>query len=237
MHLSSFFLYYLLLPMLGKVSFLKPRPKMSTVRLLYFNHFSYFRAFQSCNTHTRMYFLPNDRLSCSVSGTFKSQLEYQSPWTICSNNCLLFPLLLLITLYCNHPLVFMTVSIDSGASFVAQWVKHPPAMWETWVWSSGQEVPLEKEMATHSSTLAWKIPWTEEPGRLYSPWGCKESHMTEQLHFRWFYPQIKPHMAILPQHRLSRVSARKLEQAWIKKKKNHIMCVSMTASNACHGIF
>ena len=55
------------------------------------------------------------------------------------------------------------------ASLVAQTVKHLPAMWETWVQSLGQKVdPLEKEMATHSSTLAWKIPWTEEPGRLQS---------------------------------------------------------------------
>ena len=45
-------------------------------------------------------------------------------------------------------------------------VKHPPAMWETWVQSLGQEDPLEKEMATHSSILAWEIPWTEEPGKL-----------------------------------------------------------------------
>ena len=45
-------------------------------------------------------------------------------------------------------------------------VKNLPAMWETWVRSLGQEDPLEKEMATHSSTLAWKIPWTEEPSRL-----------------------------------------------------------------------
>ena len=47
-------------------------------------------------------------------------------------------------------------------------VKHLPAMWETWVQSLGWEDPLEKETATHSSTLAWKIPWTEEPGRLQS---------------------------------------------------------------------
>ena len=47
-------------------------------------------------------------------------------------------------------------------------VKCLPTMWEAWVQSLGQEVPLEKEMATHSSTLAWKIPWTEEPGRLQS---------------------------------------------------------------------
>ena len=51
-------------------------------------------------------------------------------------------------------------------SLAAQRVKRLPAMWETWVQSPGWEDPLEKEMATHSSTLAWKIPWTEEPGRI-----------------------------------------------------------------------
>ena len=54
------------------------------------------------------------------------------------------------------------------ASQVVQKLKRLPAMWETWVRGLGQEDPLEKEMATHSSTLAWKIPWTEEPGRLQS---------------------------------------------------------------------
>ena len=53
-----------------------------------------------------------------------------------------------------------------GASVVAQTVKHLPAIQETWVQSLGWEDPLEKEMAIHSSTLAWKIPRTEEPGRL-----------------------------------------------------------------------
>ena len=53
-------------------------------------------------------------------------------------------------------------------TLVAQMVKRLPAMRETWVRSLGREDPLEKEMATHSSTLAWKIPWTEEPGRLQS---------------------------------------------------------------------
>ena len=47
-------------------------------------------------------------------------------------------------------------------------VKHLPTMWETQVQSLGWEDPLEKKMATHSSTLAWKIPWTEERGRLQS---------------------------------------------------------------------
>ena len=50
----------------------------------------------------------------------------------------------------------------TGASLVAQRIKHLPAMWETWVQSLGQEDPLEKEMVTHSSTLAWKMPWTED---------------------------------------------------------------------------
>ena len=54
------------------------------------------------------------------------------------------------------------------ASLVAQLVKCLPAVQETWVWSLGREDPLEKEMATHSSTLAWTIPWMEEPGRLQS---------------------------------------------------------------------
>ena len=53
-------------------------------------------------------------------------------------------------------------------SLVAQTVKHLPTMWETQVLSLGQEDPLEKEIATHSSTLSWKIAWTEEPGRLQS---------------------------------------------------------------------
>ena len=50
---------------------------------------------------------------------------------------------------------------------------------EMWVQSLGREDPLEKEMATHSSILAWEIPWTEELDGLYSPWGRKESDITE----------------------------------------------------------
>ena len=57
-------------------------------------------------------------------------------------------------------------------------VKDLPAMWETQVQSLGWEDPLEKGMATHCSILAWRIPWTEEPGG-YSPWGHKESDMTK----------------------------------------------------------
>ena len=53
-------------------------------------------------------------------------------------------------------------------SLVAQMVKSLPAVQETWVQSLGREDPLEKEMATHSRILAWRIPWTEEPGGLQS---------------------------------------------------------------------
>ena len=59
---------------------------------------------------------------------------------------------------------------------MAQTVKHLPAMRETWVRSLGQEDPLEKEMATHSSTLAWKIPWTEEPCKLQSTGSQRVGH-------------------------------------------------------------
>ena len=62
---------------------------------------------------------------------------------------------------------------------MAQTVKNVTAMWETQVQSLGQEGPLDKEMATHSSILAWRIPWTEEPGRIYSTWSGKESDTTE----------------------------------------------------------
>ena len=53
-----------------------------------------------------------------------------------------------------------------GDSLVVQTEKNPPAKWETWVRSLGWEDPLEKEMVTHYSVLAWEIPWTEKPGRL-----------------------------------------------------------------------
>ena len=62
------------------------------------------------------------------------------------------------------------------ASLVAQTVKCLPAMWDTRVWSLGREDSLEKEMATHSSTLAWKIPWTEEPCRLQSTGSQRVRH-------------------------------------------------------------
>ena len=62
------------------------------------------------------------------------------------------------------------------ASLVAQRLKHLPPLWETPVQSLGREDPLEKETATHSSILAWSIPWVEEPGRLQSTGSQRVEH-------------------------------------------------------------
>ena len=61
---------------------------------------------------------------------------------------------------------------------MAQMVKNPPGMWQTQVRSLGQEDPLEEDMATHSSILAWRTPWTEESGGPHSLWGRKELDTT-----------------------------------------------------------
>ena len=65
---------------------------------------------------------------------------------------------------------------NARASLVAQRIKHLPAMQETWVQSLGWKDPLEKEVATHSSILAWRIPWTEEPGGLQSTGSQRVRH-------------------------------------------------------------
>ena len=65
---------------------------------------------------------------------------------------------------------------------MAQMVKHLPTMWETQVQSLGQEDSLEKEVATHSGTLAWKIPWVEEPGGIAGSYGSSISRFLRNLH-------------------------------------------------------
>ena len=75
---------------------------------------------------------------------------------------------------CISPSVLF--SCHSMASLVAQRLKHLPAMQETQVRFLGQEDSLEKEMATHSSILAWRIPWMEEPGRLQSTGSQRVGH-------------------------------------------------------------
>ena len=73
-----------------------------------------------------------------------------------------------MTIYSLDVILFPILNQSIEASLVAQMVKCLPTMWETGVQSLGREDLLEKEMATHSSILAWKIPWTKEPGRLQS---------------------------------------------------------------------
>ena len=85
-------------------------------------------------------------------------------------------------------------------SLVAQTVKNLPAVQETGVQSLGLEDPLEKGMATHSIILAWRIPWTEEPGG-YSPWGHKELDTTECLTLSLFHSLLENKLHIFRIHR------------------------------------
>ena len=80
----------------------------------------------------------------------------------------------------------MWLQDNGGTSLVAQRLKHLPGIQETWVWSLGLEDPLEKEMALHSSTLAWRIPWREEPGGLQSMGSQRVGHdWAMSLHEIW----------------------------------------------------
>ena len=86
------------------------------------------------------------------------------------------------------------MELQELTSLMAQMVKHPPAMWETQVWFLGLEDPLEKEMATHSSILAWKIQWTEETRGLQSMGSQRVGHdWATSLHFTSLHVK-KSHM-------------------------------------------
>ena len=78
------------------------------------------------------------------------------------------------------------ISLNTTTHQVAQMVKCLPAVQKTWVWSLGWEDPLEKEMATHSSTVAWKIPWMEEPARLQST-GSQRVTQLSDFTFTFFH--------------------------------------------------
>ena len=106
---------------------------------------------------------------CLISVCWMNERVSKSPWFFFS---LIFPPLSHTP--CMHPLHASLVG--EWAFVVAQTVKHLPAMLETWVQSPGWEDPLEKEMATHSSILAWKIPWMEESGGLQSPGSQRVRH-------------------------------------------------------------
>ena len=92
-------------------------------------------------------------------------------------------------------LKYLMSVIKLETSLVAQMVKHLSTMWETWVWSLGGEDLLEKEMATHSSFLAWKIPWMEAPNRLQSMESQRVGHdWATELNWRYcsFYVSVLP---------------------------------------------
>ena len=97
-------------------------------------------------------------------------MYYLEPWL----NCFTFSSPVL----CKTTSLYKSILLLSlqRASLVAQMVKHLPAMWETQVQSLGWEYPLGKEMATNSSTLAWKIQWMEEPGGLQSMGSQRVGH-------------------------------------------------------------
>ena len=101
----------------------------------------------------------NSKFSSGSTYCFVNMLDFFSPY------CVTFSDIYFIFLY-----------LSGMASPVAQTIKRLPTMRETWVRSLGREDPLEKEIATHSSILAWKIPWTEEPGRLQSVGSQRVEH-------------------------------------------------------------
>ena len=104
----------------------------------------------------------------------------------------------------------------SWSSLMAQTVKNLLAMQETWVQSLGWEDPLEKGTATHSSIVTWRIPWTEEPGRLQSM-GCKELHTTE-----WF-----------SQHRKFKKCSVMISYTRRLQSYNHNMLVNTSITSHC----
>ena len=144
---------------------------------------------QGCATITTVYLPSKKPNNHSQPLSIPSSLNHWSTFPLCkfalSGNFTLMKLwnvLSLVTNFshwtshfqgqCGNVLILHSLLLPSlacsmdipGSSLIAQMVKNPPAMWETWVQSPGWADPLEEGMATHSSTLAWRIPWTEGPG-------------------------------------------------------------------------
>ena len=89
---------------------------------------------------------------------------------------LIYNIVLIYAVQQSGSVLYICIFIYIKASLVAQLVKNSPAMQETWVRSLDWEDPPEKGMATHSSILAWRIPWTEEPGSLQSMGSQRVGH-------------------------------------------------------------
>ena len=116
------------------------------------------------------------------------------------------------------------------ASLVAQMVKHLSAMQETRVRSLSWEDPLEKEMAAHSSILAWKIPWTEEPGRLPSMGSQRVGHdWATSLHFTFVKPEFD-FILIQPFLQLRAVITLMLQIRGLKPRRTELSYVTQLSS-------
>ena len=136
--------------------------------------------------------------------------------------------------------------VEQRASLVAQLVKNRPAMKETQVRSLGQEDPLEGEMATHSSILAWEIPWTEEPGRLQS-WGRKDLDTNEHVYTHsgpgtWLCTLLGPSFTFVthPQSHPSKIinssGAPVSGLPWARFGGRHVSEQGRNSSPASHGL-
>ena len=124
----------------------------------------------------------------------------------------------------------------SLASLVAQRLKHLSAMWETWVLSLGQEDPLEKEMAIHSSILAWRIPWVEEPGGLQFTGSPRVGHdwaiLRSQISYNQTLPKICHFMTLAWE--LSVASLQMLAQPLRKEISHQVSLQVPKESKASH---
>ena len=148
---------------------------------------------------------PNLQCPCQVSRSIFCWPHKKTCWSYPPFFTELLFHLLLLTLRCSIWILLLVFSPQfkfhpwTRVSLVAQSVKFLSAMQETWFQFLSQEDPLEKEMAPHSSTLAWKIPWTEKPSRLQSM-ESQKSDMTERSHFSLsfkFHPRNESLLVVL----------------------------------------
>ena len=130
----------------------------SALRIRWPKYWSFSFNISASNEHTGLISFRMDWFDLlAVQGILRNLLQHHS------SKASIFRRSAFFIVHLSHP--YMTTGLFIN---LAQRLKHLPAMWETWVQVLGWEDPLEKEMSIHSSTLAWKIPWTEEPGGLQS---------------------------------------------------------------------
>ena len=136
-----------------------------------------------------------------------------------------------LTRWQSHVSAFNVLSRLVMTSLVAQTVRSLPAMWETWVRSLGWEEPLEKEMASHSNILAWKIPWTEEHGRL-------QSTVLQRVRHNWeTSPSFRFVIAFIPRNKRLLISWLQSPSAMIlEPKKMKSVTVTTVFPSICHEV-